>query len=94
MIKQVFTPMFLDGLIYVFLAIFAFMQIAIASDEAAKYIAPMAIFYFKFILGTTNAGLLATKMYRSTAFADHKQQKQKEFDTAFLIRQQTVNKTP
>lgn len=75
---------FIDGLLYVLLAFFSFWTGSFSSDDAGKYISPIALWWGKQVLGSVAAGLLAVKMYRSTSFADHQQQKKN--DTAFLSR--------
>lgn len=86
-------PVFLDGLLYVLIAVFIFEQEFLSSDEAYKYVSPYVIFWSKFIIGTSAAATQALKMFRSTSYSDHlKNQadnKQKQ------IEQQTNNeKTP
>ncbi len=65
------TPMYVDGALYVSIAIFGFLSTVFGGDEAAKYVNPEAVFWIKTTIGTFSAGLLALKLYRSTAFADH-----------------------
>jgi hypothetical protein len=64
-------PMFIDGCIYVLLAVFTFLQTQFGSDEAAKYISPQILFYVKATVGSLSAGLLALKLFRSTGYAEH-----------------------
>ena len=65
------SPVFIDGMLYVLIAIFQFWQLAIGSDEAAKLINIKVLFWSKFLIGTGAAALLATKLFRSTSFSDH-----------------------
>lgn len=81
------TPaVFIDGALYVGVAGFAFLQTVFGSDEAAKFIAPIVLFWLKTGVGTASASLLATKLYRSTAFADH-QKRQSTGDTGAIVKQ-------
>ena len=74
---------FIDGFLYLCIAIFQFLQTAFGSDEASKYIDLEVLFYIKTFVGAIAAGLLAVKLYRSTGFADHKRMKQ---DTQFYSK--------
>lgn len=65
------SPVFMDGLLYVLIAVFMFMQTYLSGDEAAKYIAAATIFWLKFIVGSLAAGVGALKMFRSTTYSDH-----------------------
>ena len=66
---------FIDGSLYMLLAVFQFLQIQFASDEASKFIGLEVLFYIKTGVGSCAAGLLAVKLFRSTAFADHQNNK-------------------
>lgn len=77
------SPVFLDGLLYVLVAFFGFMNTQLGADEALKHISPISLFWLKTFSGSMSASALALKMYRSTAFADHKQAQR---DTAFITR--------
>ena len=63
--------MFIDGTIYFALAILTFLTTNLGTDEAAKYVSPAVLFWLKTGLGAVASGLLAIKMFRSTAYADH-----------------------
>jgi hypothetical protein len=69
-------PMFIDGSIYVILAVFGFLQTQFGSDEASKFISAELLFYLKNLVGSVSAGLLALKLFRSTSYADHKRDKE------------------
>ena len=71
----------IDGAIYASLAAFQFLQIQFASDEAGKYIDLRWLFWIKTAVGCAAAALLAVKLFRSTAFADHISQKAKKEST-------------
>jgi hypothetical protein len=64
------TPVVFDGAIYVSLALFTFLQTQLGGDKAAKYIAPVLLFWCKLVIGSFAACALAIKMYRSTSYAD------------------------
>jgi len=77
-------PMFIDGALYFALAIFQFLQIQLASDEAGKFMSLELLWYLKTFVGSAAAGLLAIKLFRSTQFATH--MANKKGDTAFLTK--------
>ena len=66
------SGMFIDGATYVLIAFCTAMSAAFGTDEAAKYISPVWLFWLRLIFNSFGASLLALKMYRSTGFADHK----------------------
>lgn len=59
-----------DAILYTLIAVCGALATAFASDDAGKYVTPEHLFWLKTIFGSTASGLLALKMYRSTAFAD------------------------
>lgn len=82
-IQKYFTsvsPVFMDGALYINIALFQALTAAFSSDEAAKYIEPESLFWVRTFCGVNSAWLLALKMFRSTAFAEHqaKQAEEKE----------------
>lgn len=80
----------IDGALYTALAMVLFLQNQFASDEAGKFISLEWLFYIKTVVGVFAAGLLAVKLFRSTAFAEHKQQKKAD-DTGEV---QTIETKP
>ena len=66
---------FIDGTLYVALALLTFLTGYFGSDEAAKWISAATLFWVKGILGAASATALAIKLFRSTAFADHQAEK-------------------
>lgn len=74
---------YIDGFLYVSLAFWTACNTAMGSDEAEKWIPPCALFWVKTVCGVNSAWLLALKMFRSTSFSDHKEEKKKENDTQF-----------
>lgn len=92
MIKKFFNyfagikPVWIDGSIYVMMAVTSANAAMLSSDNAAKYISAQVLFYMLWGNLVVDGGLLALKMFRSTAFADHKQQVKDE--TAFYRRSQ------
>lgn len=66
-------PVVFDGLIYALIAACAAMTASMSSDDAAKFIAPLVLFWIKTTAAVTGSTLLAVKMYRSTTFAEYKQ---------------------
>lgn len=59
-----------DAILYTLIAVCGALTAAFGSDDAAKYVTPEHLFWLKTIFGSAGAGMLALKMYRSTAFAD------------------------
>jgi hypothetical protein len=75
-----FPPVILDGGLYVLIALFNSLAAGLASDEAAKFVSPSVLFWMRLGFFSIAQMLLAAKMFRSTAFADHQKQV-KESDT-------------
>ena len=66
--------MFIDGALYWLMAIFSAMIAVLSTDQAAKNIEASLLFWLQSVTSVLNAGFLAIKMFRSTAFADHKKE--------------------
>ncbi len=64
-----------DGFIYVTIAFFGAWSSALGTDEAAKYLPDVTLFWARSICASLAASALALKMYRSTAFSDYKKEK-------------------
>jgi len=62
---------FVDGALYVAIAFFGAWAAGLGNDEAAKYVADETLFWARTSCGSIGAALLALKMFRSTAFAEH-----------------------
>ena len=60
-----------DAVLYVLIAITGAGAVgaSLASDEAMKFISPMALFYAKMVNAVIFASASALKMFRSTTFA-------------------------
>jgi hypothetical protein len=82
LITALVRPVFMDGTLYVCIAVLVFWQMIFGGDEAAKYITPRLLFFLKFLIGSLAVGCNALKSFRSTAFADHR--KEKEQTSQFL----------
>lgn len=65
------SPVFVDGILYVSIAVFAFMQIYLSNDDAYKYVSAVFLFWAKYVIGTLAAAAGALKMFRSTTYSDH-----------------------
>jgi len=63
-------PVHVSGAIYVSIAVFGAVASALGSDDAAKWIDPRDLWYARNISTAIAAGLLALKMFRSTAYSD------------------------
>lgn len=70
--RAIFTPVVVDGTLYILVAVLAFMSAILSSDDSAKWVEPKTLFWCKFWVGSASAGALALKMFRSTQFADSK----------------------
>lgn len=65
-------PVWIDGSLYVALAFLGAIMITFNNDDVYKYFPyPVAVFWVKSIDEWTIAALTAIKMFRSTAYADH-----------------------
>jgi hypothetical protein len=73
-------PMFIDGTLYFLIAVFQFLQNAFGAEEAATIMSATFLFWTKMAIGATAAGLLAIKLFRSTAYADHVENKDNPID--------------
>lgn len=69
------SPAFVDGSLYVFVGLFAYLSTQFGSEEAAKYIGARALFFTKLIVGGFGSISLSLKLFRSTTFADHQADK-------------------
>ncbi len=78
-------PVVIDGLIYSSIAFFTAWSIVFTTDDAAKYIAPVMLFWLRSICQALGVLLVTLKGFRSTSFAEHLDEKKSE--TAFLQRQ-------
>lgn len=68
-------PVTIDGVLYVLIAMFGAALAAFGSDEAYKYIAPAVVFWLKTTCNVGLQGCLGLKLYRSTGYAHHLQDK-------------------
>lgn len=69
-------PVFIDGATFVAIQMLTFLSAAFGTDEAAKYITPVPLFWIKIIVGEMASGFLALKMFRSTSYAESKRDEQ------------------
>ena len=65
------APVFIDGLLYMLIAVFTFSQGYFGGDEAAKYISPEFKFWMNGVIGELAVAVGALKMFRSTAYSEH-----------------------
>jgi hypothetical protein len=68
-------PVFTDGVLYVMIALFGFLETQFGSDEAAKFFAPVTLWWIKLVVGSGSVSAVALKLFRSTSFADHQAKK-------------------
>jgi hypothetical protein len=66
---------FIDGTLYALIAWFTFNQSYLSGDESAKWIEPGTKFWLNWAIGSGATVFAAIKMFRSTAYADHKSDK-------------------
>ncbi len=93
------SPVFLDGSLYALLAVFGSWLGILSSETARTIIGAKTLFWVTSGFTTLNSGLLAIKMFRSTTFAEHRQDKKDKQQavetaqaTAVLNAQNQVNK--
>lgn len=82
--KPVISTAMLDMWIYIGIAFFAAWSAAFGTDEAGKFIELNILFWLKSGCLSISGSLLAAKMFRSTAFAEHQKEKK---DTQFIVKQ-------
>lgn len=66
---------YIDGTLYMIIAVCGFLASQFGSDEAYKLFTETMLFWAKLVNGTLLAGATALKMFRSTGFAEHVQNK-------------------
>lgn len=81
------SPVFLDGFLYMLIAVFGAVQGYLSLDDAAKWINPQVLFWLKGIVVVCLTSVTSVKMYRSTSFAEH--QRKKNGDTTTFIKAAT-----
>jgi hypothetical protein len=69
-----------DGSLYVLIALFTVMQATFSSDEAYKYVPPHLKFWLMNTIEWALAAVSALKMFRSTSYGEHLENKKKEQD--------------
>lgn len=77
-------PVFLDGLLYMLIAVFGAVQGYLSLDDSAKWVDPQILFWLKGVVIVCLTSVTAIKMFRSTAFAEH--QRKKNGDTTILVK--------
>jgi hypothetical protein len=91
-------PVFIDGCLFVLIAWFIFNQSYFGGDEASKFISPVFKFWLNWVIGSGATMFGALKMFRSTSYAQHQENKKGTGNTDFFQQQTTVtqqtNKTP
>lgn len=81
-------PVFIDGGLYVGMGVTSAMIAALSLDEAAKWVAPATLFWLKCALAVLDGVFLNLKMFRSTGYAQHlDEKKQREGQTEFFAKQ-------
>lgn len=77
-------PVFVDGCLYIWIAILTALTAILGSDDAAKYISPEVLFWMKAVVNMCNAAAIALKMFRSTQYAEHVAEKKSTGNTGFF----------
>jgi len=80
------APVFIDGMLYVWIAVLTFLSTQISSDDAEKYLGPQTLFWTKMALGSVSTALVSLKMFRSSSFAEHQAEKKKQEETQFFVK--------
>jgi hypothetical protein len=70
-------PVFIDGALYALIAWFTFNQSYLGGDEAAKYIDAKTKFILNWVIGSGATIFASIKMFRSTTFSEHREEKKK-----------------
>lgn len=73
-----------DLWIYIGIGFLTAVGVCLGTDDAGRYIPLELLFWLKMGVNSSNAGLLAAKMYRSQAYGEHL--RRKEAETAFTKR--------
>lgn len=80
-------PVVFDGLVYTAIAALNAFAAGIGSDEAAKFISPMPLFWMRLLSYVFAQTMLAVKMFRSTGYADYqKDVKEKSGNTTIVTK--------
>ena len=74
------SDLWIDGALYSAIALFGFLQSYFTSEEAYKYVNPYTLFWLKAGVGAIGAVAGALKMFRSTTYADHRNDKKNNVD--------------
>lgn len=72
------SPTFIDGLLYVLIALFGASVASFTSEEAYKYINPYVLYWLTEFSKWGLAVVTALKMFRSTSYAEHQEKKKEE----------------
>lgn len=80
------SPVFVDGLLYVLIAMGAAAVIVLSDNEIYKYASPYFVFYAKSAANIILAGATALKTYRSSSYADHVKEKKESGNTTIITK--------
>lgn len=73
--KSLFTDVGFNLFLYCAIAFFTALSGGMSTDEAAKYISPVVLFWIRTVCTVSGATLLAAKMFLSTSYADYRAKK-------------------
>lgn len=65
------NAVFVDGSLWVLIALFTAMQGMLTGEESYKYASPTVLFWTKFTIASMAASCGALKAFRSTSYAHH-----------------------
>lgn len=65
-------PVVFDGIVYVLIQCLLVLSTQFGTDEAAKYISPVTLFWLKIGIAEGAAAVLAIKLFRSETYARYK----------------------
>lgn len=93
-IKITWTPVVIDGTLYVSIAVFLATQTFFTTDEAYRYVNPYVIFWIKAVSGILGAGAGALKMFRDQSYAKHRQSQDEKDSQNSPLPNPPVGTTP
>ena len=66
---------FIDGGLYVGMAVFTALSAMLSTDEAAKFVEPTALFWARGFCTVNSAWMLSLKMFRSSHYSEYRKEK-------------------
>lgn len=78
------SPVFIDGFLYMLIAVFGAIQGYLSLDDAAKWVNPQILFWMKGVAIVCLTSVTSIKMFRSTSFAEYQRKKNGGNTTTFV----------